>query len=59
MTTPTNPIIEPIERSMPPERMTKVVGEDVAENQRREEVLVQKSSDQEQRQEDSDRRDQG
>ena len=33
-----------------------VVGEDVAENQRREEILVQESSDQEQRQEDSDRR---
>src|SRR5208337_4153022 len=35
-----------------------IVGEDVAENQRREKILVQKASDQEQRQEDSDRRDQ-
>ena len=25
MTTPTKPIIEPIDRSMPPERITKVV----------------------------------
>ena len=35
-----------------------VVGQDVAENQGRKKILVQKPSDQEQRQEDSDRRNQ-